>query len=173
MKNLRMLVAVVCFLQWLAPLPQARAAEALPPSIREEHAALHAELAKALKEPGRLGMAAREVERLLTPHFQREERFALPPLSLLPALAKGPVTARMRDILPLTDQLEREMPRMLREHRAIVVALDNLTAIARQEARPEYVAFADKLKAHAAMEEEILYPSALLVGKYVRQGSTR
>lgn len=171
MKNFPALVAVTCAL--LGPMAQERAPEAVPSSIREEHAELQGGLAKAVKEPGRLGAAAREVERLLTPHFQREERFALPPLSLLPELAKGPVTTPMREILPLTDQLERELPQMLREHQAIVGALDNFSAIARQEARQEYVAFAKTLKAHAKSEEEILYPSAILVGKYIKQGSSQ
>jgi len=31
------------------------------------------------------------------------------------------------------------------------------------------VAFAEKLRLHAAIEEEVLYPAAILVGKYVKQ----
>lgn len=55
----------------------------IPKPLQVEHAELHATLVKATKEPGAVGEAAREVARLLHPHFVREEEFALPPLGLL------------------------------------------------------------------------------------------
>jgi hypothetical protein len=38
-----------------------------------------------------------------------------------------------------------------------------------EEQRPEAVASAEKLRPHAATDEEVLYPAAILVGKYVKQ----
>jgi hypothetical protein len=52
---------------------------------------LHARLVEATKERGAVGEAAREVARLLHPHFVREEEFALPPLALLADAARGNV----------------------------------------------------------------------------------
>lgn len=51
----------------------------IPRSLKAEHDELHAELARAAKEPGEIGAAAREVARILHPHFVSEEEFALPP----------------------------------------------------------------------------------------------
>jgi hypothetical protein len=63
----------------------------IPSSLRTEHDELHAELSRVTRESGELGVAAREVARLLHPHFVAEEEFALPPLGPLPELAKGTI----------------------------------------------------------------------------------
>lgn len=57
---------------------------------------------------------------------------------------------------------------MLKEHEAIVSALDDLVKVAKSEEREEYIHFADKLKLHAQTEEDVTYPTALLIGEFVR-----
>jgi hypothetical protein len=57
---------------------------------------------------------------------------------------------------------------MLSEHREIVTALKGLTAAATAENQSEGVRFASMLTAHAEMEEEVTYPTALLIGSYVK-----
>jgi len=58
---------------------------------------------------------------------------------------------------------------MLSEHRDIVAALDKLEKAARAEGQAEYVEFAEKLKLHATTEEEVSYPTAILIGEYVKR----
>ena len=100
----------------------------IPAPLRVEHEELHASLVRATKEPGAVGEAAREVARLLHPHFVREEEFALPPLALLAEMARSGVRPEMAQVLPMTRRLEAEVPAMLAEHAQIVHALDNLRA---------------------------------------------
>jgi hypothetical protein len=138
-----------------------------PQSIALEHRELHETLARASSEGGEIGAAAQELDRALAPHFKREEEIASPPLGLLPALARGAATADMRAVLPMTEALERELPRMLREHDAIRAAAARLRSAAERGGKKDYVRFADELAAHARQEEEILYPAAVLVGRYV------
>ena len=138
-----------------------------PRSLAAEHRELHEILARASKEGGDLGSAADELERALAPHFRREEEVATPPLGLLPKLAKEDATAEMRAVLAMTDALERELPQMLREHDTIRQAVAKFRAVAGKAGREEYVRFSDELAAHALQEEEILYPAAILVGRYV------
>ena len=140
----------------------------IPQALATEHKALHKVLGKAVKEPGPLGDAARNLEEVLHPHFQREEEIALPPLALLPRLARGETAADMADVLRLTDQLEKEMPHMLAEHQKIVAALGAFRKAADAVGRHEYVEFADELALHAQNEEQVTYPAALLVGRYVK-----
>jgi hypothetical protein len=140
----------------------------IPEPLKTEHAELHADLVDATRAGGRVGEAAKEVARRLHPHFVREEEFALPPLGLLAALAKGTVVPGMADILVLTDRLEAELPAMLAEHKDIVAALGDLVTAAKAENKPKHAAFAEKLMLHAQTEEEVLYPTALLVGRYVK-----
>ncbi len=69
----------------------------------------------------------------------------------------------------MTDALERELPKMLSEHAAIKDAAGRFRAAAERAGMRDYVHFADQLAAHARQEEEILYPAAVLVGRYVAQ----
>ncbi|WOS65405.1 hemerythrin domain-containing protein [Sinorhizobium fredii] len=140
----------------------------IPEPLKAEHAELHAELVGATSAGGRIGKAAEEVAKRLHPHFVREEEIALPPLCLLAPLTTGTVEPGMADVLALTDRLEAELPGMLAEHKQIAAALGDLVAAANAEKKPEYAHFAEKLMLHARTEEEVLYPAALLVGRYLK-----
>jgi hypothetical protein len=140
----------------------------IPQSMKDEHEELHATLVRATKAPGATGEAARVVAAVLHPHFVKEEEYALPPLGLLAPLARGEWAPAMRDVLAMTERLKSELPQMLAEHRAIVAALDRLRDAARAEGHAEYAEFAHELKLHAQTEEEVAYPSAILVGEYVK-----
>lgn len=141
----------------------------IPHALKVEHEELHATLHKATQETGALGAAATAVAALLQPHFIKEEEYALPPLGLLPDLAQGRVTPEMKEVLKLTDKLKAELGQMLEEHKAIVIALDELIVVAQKTGKPEYVKFAETLKLHAQTEEEVSYPTAILIGEYVRE----
>jgi hypothetical protein len=140
----------------------------IPRSVQTEHEAIHTTLKEATRAMGRVGPAALELATILHPHFVREEEIALPPLGLLPRLAGGDFTADMADILPMTDALKRELPRMLEEHAAIRAAVENLRAAARADNAEQYERLADDLALHAHTEEELLYPAAILVGEIIR-----
>lgn len=139
----------------------------IPKPLQAEHEELHATLVRATKEPGAVGEAAREVARLLHPHFVREEEFALPPLALLAELARGGVTPEMAEVLPMTRRLKAELPAMLAEHKQIVGALDKLRSAAIAATLPAYESFAEALVLHAQTEERVLYPAAILIGELV------
>lgn len=140
----------------------------IPPVLKAEHEELHGELVRAAKAGGHTGEAAKAVAKLMHPHFVKEEEYALPPLGLLSGLSKGKLEAEMAEVLKLTDKLEAELPRMLAEHKDIVTALKRLAEAAKAENKPEYVHFAEKLMAHARTEEEVSYPTALLIGRYLK-----
>lgn len=140
----------------------------IPKSLKLEHEELHAELVMATKAGGKVGEAAKEVATVLHDHFVKEEEFALPPIGLLSALARGEVDENMKSVLRMTDRLKAELPEMLEEHKAVVAALEKLIAAAKAENQPEHARFAEKLMLHAQTEEEVLYPAAILVGEYLK-----
>jgi hypothetical protein len=140
----------------------------IPPPMKAEHDELHANLVAATKTGGRTGDAAKAVAKVLHGHFVKEEAFALPPLGLLPLLAQGKLDPAMKDVLAMTDRLEAEMTTMLAEHEEIVAALTRLVEAAEAENRPEVVRFAEALMLHAQAEEQVSYPTALLIGRYIR-----
>jgi hypothetical protein len=140
----------------------------IPESMHVEHAEIHAALVEATKEPGRVGEAARDLAETLHPHFVREEEIALPPLALLRPLSLGESSPAMREVLPMTDALRDELPRMLREHEAIATKARVLEQTAREEKNVKVEELAKELQRHARSEEELFYPAAILVGEVVK-----
>jgi hypothetical protein len=141
---------------------------AIPASMKAEHDAIHARLVRATEAPGQVGEAARALAQVLHPHFVREEQIALPPLGLLAPLGRGQFTPEMTAVLPMTDSLRAELPRMLEEHKAIHAATRRMGEIARAAGNDEVADLAATLAEHAEAEEQLFYPAALLVGDAVR-----
>lgn len=140
----------------------------LPESSKPEHRELHDQLSKARRVGGRTAQAADELMAVLYPHILLEERYAAPPLAILPQLVGGEVTEEMGQIIRSAEKLKIELPGMLEDHRRIVAALKNLMRAAADERHEGYAEFAQKLIRHAQQEEEVLYPAAILVGEYVK-----
>lgn len=143
----------------------------IPESMKVEHAAIHEGLERATNLPGAVGDRARALAEVLHPHFVREEEIALPPLGLLAPLSRGEFDPSMRDVLPMTDALRAELPRMLEEHAVIAEAARALERTAREAGNAEVEALARQLQLHARSEEELFYPAAVLVGDLVRARS--
>lgn len=140
----------------------------IPKSLRLEHEEIHDFLAAARQEPGELGEALRRVARLLEPHFRKEEAFAMPPLGLLVRLARNDVNSAMAEIYPHTEWLKNNLPTLMAEHHAIAAAIEGMLEAARGAQRIDFVELAEKLLNHLRMEEEVMYPAAILVGEYLR-----
>jgi Hemerythrin HHE cation binding domain len=140
----------------------------IPMTLVEEHAEFRTTLEGAARVSGPLGDAANDVLALIDPHMAKEQRYALAALRLLPALARGQVTPDMEEWLCTADALRSELDTLSREHRSIAQALNRLSQTAWAEGHPQYVFLAARVLRHARMEEEILYPAALVVGDYVR-----
>lgn len=152
-----------------APHGQPSAAEfEIPRAMTMEHEELHADLARLIAAGGKTGEAAKEVAAVLDPHFVAENSYALPPLGLLVPLSEGKFDCSMARVLKMTDKLAAAMPEMLAEHKEISAALAKLAAAAKAESNTDGEHFAETLSAHAAVEEEITYPTALLIGRYVK-----
>ncbi len=140
----------------------------VPQTLKLEHEELQAELAKATTVRGEIGDVAKGVAKILHLHFQKEEEYAFPPLGLLPLLAEGKVTPEMGEVLHLTDHLKVGLHQMLEEHKAIVAALKTFSLVAKRKRKMRYVRFADRLIVHAMTEEEVTYPTAILIGEHIK-----
>jgi iron-sulfur cluster repair protein YtfE (RIC family) len=138
----------------------------IPDGLRAEHQELHARVVRAARQAGAVGDAGRALLTVLEEHMVKEDSFALPPLGLLAHLATRPLTPEMADAIPLTETLKERLPELLEEHAAIAEGLRTFRKAA--AGRTEYADLADHLLAHVQMEEEVLYPAALLVGEYLK-----
>jgi hypothetical protein len=140
----------------------------VPRTIKSEHRELHHLLTRAVESGGKIGEAALRVADLMRPHMQKEEEFSLPPLSILAALVKGDSIPDAELVLSMSERLRSEFVSLVREHDEIVRALQRLIVAARADSRADIVEFAEKLVLHAEMEEEVLYPAAILAGEILR-----
>lgn len=141
----------------------------IPEPLRVEHHEIYAALDDATRVGGATGSAAERAMTVLRPHFEKEERFALPQLGALETLTRQGATLSpelQADLIARTESLRAELPVMLEEHRRISAALREMRQAAQSEQRSDIAELAGKIMAHAGMEEEILYPAALLVGGY-------
>ncbi len=157
----------------------------IPESLEVEHEELHQQLYKGIKMGGKVGEAAKAVADILHLHFKKEEEYALPPLGLLSSLVteeheqmgsrgreeekNSRITQDIKNnIIVMTDKLNSDLSHMTEEHNEIVATLNNLIEIAKVENKTDLVAFAEKLKLHTKTEEQVLYPNAILIGKYLK-----
>jgi len=137
----------------------------IPGSMKEEHEELHEQLKKATEMPGKVGQAAKNVARVLHPHFERENELALPEIGIARELAEGKRSPDFAVARRLCVEFKQEYVKMLQEHQEIVKALNELEKEAKASGRRSVVEFSRNLKLHAMTEEALTYPAALMIGK--------
>jgi hypothetical protein len=146
---------------------------AAPQSLNSDHDALHERLKASIDAGGAIGAAAKAVADVLHPHFVREEKLAMPLLGILGKVVAHTATeAELAEARKISEEFRAEHPKMLKEHEAIKAALENLKVAAERDKKPEFAAVAEFIKNHAKVEEEVLYPSALLLGLYLEKTET-
>ena len=97
----------------------------MPDSLRKRHESFHAEFAQATKEDGKVGDAARAIEKQGDAHFAKAKD-VFPPLGLLPALAEGKVAPGMAEAVKTAEKLRASLPQIRRDHRELVGGLKRL-----------------------------------------------
>jgi len=148
----------------------------IPKALQTEHHELFEALESATKAGGKAGEAAKRAMAVLKPHFEKEERYALPQLGALDALTKkdATVASDLRDeLIKRSDAFRAQLPSMLDEHKQISAALHEMRDAAEQEKKDDLVELAEMIGAHAAMEEQVLYPASLLIGEYMKALASR
>lgn len=141
----------------------------VPVALKLDHDELRSELDKALREKGAVGEAARELAGIVLPHMAREEKIAFPPLGLLAQLASGEVTAEMAMVLPMISEFIAGHDTLRGDHQRISFKLQKLLEAAKKEGSDEYTQFAYRGMVHERIEEAVIYPTIVLIGKYIRQ----
>ncbi len=139
-----------------------------PNPLQSEHQELLADLKQASKLDGKTGGAARLAARLLDSHFAKEDEFVLPPLGLLPALAQGTLEPEMAAAINMAARLHDELPNLRAEQRTIFAALEELMAAAEAEGHAELVGLAEQLMLNEEIKQQVSYPTAILIGKYLQ-----
>jgi len=139
----------------------------VPESLRLEHAQFREQLYALTKEKNDLAVATHAVMELFYKHSIKEEQRVFPALEVLPMLAERKIIDSMRLLKDIADEMKTGLyEELLEDHKAIVESLKNISQSALAQGRREYVEFADRFILHAKMEEEMLYPAALVTADY-------
>lgn len=101
-------------------------------------------------------------------HFQEEENYILPPLGLLPSLAKGQFPEHSKEIIMLSEKAKSQMDHMSAEHQLITAYIEELKQASTKENRPAIAEFEKEVSKHALSEEEVYFPAAIMVGEYLK-----
>lgn len=113
---------------------------------------------------GPIAMAAKRVADHCLPHFEHEEKIVFPALALLPYLKPGNLRPEMKDVMSLISDFNAKRDALVDDHQAILAAIDALLHAAYQKKDREFTEFAYDLRFHEQIEDEVIYPSILLIG---------
>jgi hypothetical protein len=140
----------------------------VPRALLHGHDEARAELVRATMEGGRIAKAGRRVAELCLPHFEREEKDVFPVLALLPYLEQGNLRPEMMDVMPLISNFRATHGAIDDDHQLILSAIEDLLQAAHKEKNREFAEFAYNLRVHERIEDEVIYPAVVLIGKYLQ-----
>lgn len=91
------------------------------------------------------GYAAGELFEVMEYHFKEEKDYGLPPLGILPLLAKGELSENSKEIISLTEKFRENSDVMLAEHQMITHLLGQMMLAAERENHQELMGFDEEL----------------------------
>jgi len=141
----------------------------VPDALMRSHDEMRAELVQATMEGGRIAKAAKRVAQLCLPHFEHEEKHVFPVLALLPYLERGILLAEMVDVMPLISNFTAKHDAITDHHQLILAATEELLQAAHKDKTREFTEFAYNLRVHEKIEDEVIYPTVILIGKYLQE----
>jgi hypothetical protein len=149
-----------------------RAAEQSTLPVPQSASFEHQEIVKELT-----GFAKREVghsasvQRALTvikAHYAKEEAFVLPPLALLPQIAKGAISKDMEPAIAMADRTKAALPELQNDHVQITSLMNELIEDGKTAHDEELVRLATRVAMQSLSDFEIALPMTLLIGDYLR-----
>ena len=163
------ILAIVGAIGVQAPAQAQGQAHVGPQAMINEHRVIERNLGVVAHEHGRVAVAAQHVLAVIVPHQRREEEFVLPLIGLVDSIVEHGVSQDMAWAVEMTNRVKAERARFSDEHAGIVAALDDLAAAARRQHDRRLVAFCESVAAHAVEDNEVVIPTALLVGNQVAE----
>lgn len=137
-----------------------------PSSLEKEHKEIHEKLESLVSSTGNTAAVAKEVQSVLQPHFEEEEKLSITVLGAFQPYVNGTLTEVAKDqAIQLSQQFKQKYPTMLEEHKQIVSALSKLESTAISENRQDALSLISELRNHAMNEEQVTYPATIVIGE--------
>lgn len=141
----------------------------VPKALLRGHDEARAQLVRASMEGGRIAKAGKRVADLCLRHFEHEEQSVFPILALLPYLVQGKLRPEMMNVMPLILDFKAKHDALVDHHRLIASAIEDLLRAAHQENNREFAEFAYNMRVHEKIEDEVIYPTVVLIGRYLQE----
>jgi len=141
----------------------------IPGALTLDHEELRSELIVASEEPGRIGIAEKKVTELCLPHFAKEEENIFHAFGVLHDLAAARVRPDMAAVTSMIAQFSAQHYALRDRHQSIKAALEELLQEARKEDNEEIAQLVYTLRNHEKIEDEVMYPTVLLIDRSVRE----
>lgn len=137
----------------------------IPDSMVEEHQEIFSRLAKVASQGDETGRAVGRLLSVLHPHFEIEDELAMPLLGALLPLSTGQSGIDLIKVIDLGEELQQKLPSMRSEHKKIgaLIRMARKQATIAKDAKA--ISILKVLEHHAKIEEEVLYPAAIVAGK--------
>lgn len=164
--------ALFASLLMVAPITMVSAQEAsfaIPQSIRLQHDQIVSRLSSYSKHENPVGATASKALAALNAHYTKEEAFVLPPLGLLPRIANGDLSKDMEPAIAMASRTRAAMPELQNEHIQITSLMNDLIEAGTKTHDDELVRLATRVAAQSLNHIEVLMPTTIVIGDYLRQ----
>ena len=141
----------------------------VPQSIRHQHEQIISRLSHFAGHTGPTGAAASKALNVLKDHYAKEEAFVLPPLGLLPRLAKGEVSKDMEPAIAMAERARAALTDLQSDHIQITSLMNELLEAGKNAGNDELVRLATRIASQSLNDIEVAHPTVIIVGEFVHQ----
>lgn len=140
----------------------------VPKAIKNGHENLCKDLQSLIKFGGTVGKEAEILNKIMSAHFKQEEKYAMPPLGLLLTLTEGGWNFDAQEAIKMSEMLHEKLSELKKEHGDIMNILKKFKKVAEEENNHKAKQFVKDLLLHVEIEDQVLYPTTLLIGDYLK-----
>jgi hypothetical protein len=174
MRPLTAAIAAVLYMIGFSPVMAQQSPSQVPQSIRHQHQQIISRLEHfAQGKDKESADAAQKAAAFLKEHYAREEQFVLPPLGLLPRIAKGEISKDMEPAIAMADRTKSALADFANDHIKITSLMNDLIAVGKKKKNDDLVRLATRVAAQSLNDIEVNQPTAILIGDYLRQRLSR
>ena len=170
-------IAALASILTAAPMATANAADQsalrVPQSVSYEHEQIIKDLTNFAKREVAHAAAAQKALIVIKAHYAKEEAFVLPPLALLPKIAKGAVSKDMisKELEPaiaMADRTKAALPELQNDHVQITSLMNELIEAGKADHDEELTRLATRVAIQSLNDFEMTQPTTILIGDYLR-----
>ena len=174
MRPTRMLL--VAAILTFGPVTAGRAEQSsiqVPQSIRVHNQQIIQRLDRFTRHEGAIAAAATKALAFLKDHYAKEEAYVLPPLGLLPRIAKGEVSRDMEPAIAMADRTRASMSELQNDHTQLTSLMNELIEAGKNAGNEELIRLATRVANQSLNDIEVMQPTTIMIGDYLRQRLTK